>query len=101
MKPDTKYWRSLEEYAETPEFREFVQREYPSQAAALVDPVTRRRFLQLMGASLALAGVGACSRAPAETIVPYVRQPEQLVPGPSEGGGEQHSVRDKGLPVPV
>jgi MoCo/4Fe-4S cofactor protein with predicted Tat translocation signal len=81
MKPETKYWRSLEEYAETPEFQEFIHREYPSQAPALVDPVTRRRFLQLMGASLALAGIGACSRAPAETIVPYVRQPEELVPG--------------------
>jgi molybdopterin-containing oxidoreductase family iron-sulfur binding subunit len=81
MKPETKYWRSLEEYAETQEFRELVQREYPSQVDAIIDPVTRRRFLQLMGASLALAGLGACSRAPAETIVPYVRQPEEIVPG--------------------
>ena len=80
-KPETNYWRSLEEYAETQEFREFVQREYPSQVEALIDPVSRRRFLQLMAASLALAGVGGCSRAPKETIVPYVRQPEEIVPG--------------------
>src|SRR3546814_7906004 len=41
------------------------------------DPVGRRRFLQLMGASLALAGAGACTRQPDESIVPYVRQPEE------------------------
>ena len=88
MKPESRnpereaqYWRSLEEYAETEEFQKLVQREYPSQAGALLDPLTRRRFLQLMGASLALAGLGACSRAPIETIVPYVRQPEEIVPG--------------------
>jgi molybdopterin-containing oxidoreductase family iron-sulfur binding subunit len=81
MNPDTEYWRSLEEYAATPEFRDFLQREYPDQADAIADPLSRRRFLQLMGASLALAGLGACSRAPAESIVPYVRQPEEIVPG--------------------
>jgi molybdopterin-containing oxidoreductase family iron-sulfur binding subunit len=80
-KPETDYWRSLVEYAETEEFREFMRQQYPSQLAATFDPVSRRRFLQLMGASLALAGLGACSRAPAEIIVPYVRQPEEIVPG--------------------
>jgi molybdopterin-containing oxidoreductase family iron-sulfur binding subunit len=45
------------------------------------DPVARRTFLKLMGASLALGGFGACTRQPAETIVPYVRQPEDLVLG--------------------
>ena len=34
-----------------------------------------------MGASLALAGVTACTKQPAEVIVPYVRQPEEFVPG--------------------
>ena len=77
----SEFWRSLEEEAQTEEFREFMQREYPSQIDALADPLSRRRFLQLMAASLGLAGLGACTRAPAETIVPYVRQPEQLVPG--------------------
>ena len=77
----SQYWRSLEEHAQTEEFQEFIAREYPSQLDALADPLSRRRFLQLMGGSLALAGLGACSRAPAETIVPYVRQPEEIVPG--------------------
>ena len=77
----SEYWRNLEEFADTPEFRRFIEREYPSQAEIALDPLTRRRFLQLMGASLALAGAASCSRAPVETIVPYVRQPEEIVPG--------------------
>ncbi len=75
------YWRSLEELADTPEFQELLHREFPENASTFTDPVGRRQFLKLMSASLALAGVGACTRQPAETIVPYVRQPEELVPG--------------------
>ena len=75
------YWRTLEEFADTEEFREFIRREYSSQADVALDPVSRRRFLKLMGASLALAGIAGCARAPTETIVPYVRQPEEIVPG--------------------
>ena len=75
------YWRSLEELADTSAFREYVQREFPAQASEFTDPAGRRQFLKLMGASLALAGVGACTRQPDEDIVPYVRQPEEIVPG--------------------
>jgi molybdopterin-containing oxidoreductase family iron-sulfur binding subunit len=75
------YWRSLEEVAETPEFKEFLHREFPQNASEWLDPVGRRGFLKLMGASLALAGVSACTRQPDEAIVPYVSQPEELVPG--------------------
>ena len=75
------YWRSLDELADTPEFHEYVDREFPSQASEFNDPAGRRTFLKLMGASLALAGVGACTRQPEEKIVPYVRQPEEIIPG--------------------
>ena len=75
------YWRSLEELADTPEFREYVDREFPAQASEFTDPAGRRQFLKLMGASIALAGVSACTRQPEERIVPYVRQPEEIVPG--------------------
>jgi len=75
------YWRSLEELADTPEFREYVGREFPAQASEFTDPAGRREFLKLMGASLALAGVSACTRQPEERIVPYVRQPEEVIPG--------------------
>jgi molybdopterin-containing oxidoreductase family iron-sulfur binding subunit len=76
-----KYWRSLEELADAPEFREFVEREYPQHAEEWDDPLERRTFLKLMGASLALAGLSGCVFQPPEKIVPYVRQPEDSVPG--------------------
>jgi len=75
------YWRSLGEYENTPEFQEFLHREFPAQASEFNDPKGRRQFLKLMSASLALAGVSACTKQPPEKIVPYVRQPEELVPG--------------------
>ena len=75
------YWRSLEELSETPEFRDYLHREFPVQASEFTDPAGRRQFLKLMGASLALAGVSACTRQPDEKIIPYVRQPEEIIPG--------------------
>ncbi len=78
-----RFWRSLEEYLDTPEFQEMLHREFPEQASEWTNPVTRRRFLTLMGASLALMGLNGCSTQPAprEKIMPYVRQPEEIVPG--------------------
>jgi molybdopterin-containing oxidoreductase family iron-sulfur binding subunit len=75
------YWRGLEELADTPEFRERLYREFSEDGAQWLDPVSRRQFLHLMGASLALAGVTGCTRQPREAIVPYVKQPEELVLG--------------------
>jgi MoCo/4Fe-4S cofactor protein with predicted Tat translocation signal len=80
---DKTLWRSLDELAETPEFVDYVRREFPRQSGEWMDPVARRSFLKLMAASLGLAGVGlgGCLRQPDEKIVPYVRQPEDFVPG--------------------
>ena len=76
------YWRSLEELAETPEFDEFMQKEFPRQAAPMVNGVDRRDFMKLLGASLALAGLTSCVRPyRQEKIVPYVKAPEELIPG--------------------
>ena len=55
------FWRALEEQADDPAFREYLQKEFPSRVEVIVDPVERRTFLKLMGASLALAGVSACA----------------------------------------
>jgi len=74
------YWRSLEELAETPEFQELLRREFPRQANAAA-ALSRRDFLKFTAAALALAGLAACSSQPPEKIVPYVKQPENLVPG--------------------
>src|SRR6266705_2859815 len=75
------YWRSLEELAGSAEFQEMMHREFPKGASEWLDSVSRRGFLKLMGASMALAGMTACTKQPLEPIVPYVRQPEELVPG--------------------
>src|SRR2546423_2174887 len=75
------YWRSVEEFVDAPEFEEFVKREYPDQAETWDDSLSRRKFLQVMGASLALAGLSGCVIQPPEKIVPYVSQPEGMLPG--------------------
>ncbi|MGD9899280.1 MAG: TAT-variant-translocated molybdopterin oxidoreductase, partial [Calditrichaceae bacterium] len=74
------YWRSLDQLAETPEFQEFLHREFPENASEMISPVSRRKFLTLMGASIAFAGLAGCRR-PVEKIVPYVIAPENIVPG--------------------
>src|SRR5688500_8330967 len=76
-----KYWRSLEELADTPQFREFVAREFPQQAEGWNDPVERRTFIKLMGASLALAGMTGCVFQPPEKIFPNVNHPAGYVSG--------------------
>ena len=76
------YWRCLEELADSKEFHEFLKQEFPQQTAGWTDGVSRRDFLRLMGASLALAGINGCRPAsPDQKIVPYVNQPEQIIPG--------------------
>jgi MoCo/4Fe-4S cofactor protein with predicted Tat translocation signal len=74
-------WRSIDELASTPEFQAAVEREFPSAAQEWVDPVSRRGFLKLMGASLALAGLAGCTKQPDEPIYPYIKAPEDLILG--------------------
>jgi MoCo/4Fe-4S cofactor protein with predicted Tat translocation signal len=75
------YWRSIEEFADTPEFAEYVKQEFPQQAEEWDNGVSRRNFIKVMGASLALAGLSGCVIQPPEKIVPYVAQPEEILPG--------------------
>jgi MoCo/4Fe-4S cofactor protein with predicted Tat translocation signal len=75
-----KYWRSLDQLADTPEFREFLHREFPENVSELTSTVSRRKFLTLMGASIAFAGLASCRR-PVEKIIPYVNAPENVIPG--------------------
>jgi molybdopterin-containing oxidoreductase family iron-sulfur binding subunit len=76
-----RYWRSVDELANTAEFQAAVEREFPSSAQEWVDPVSRRGFMKLMGASLALAGLAGCTKQPDEPIYPYVKAPEDLILG--------------------
>ncbi|MGA7292169.1 MAG: TAT-variant-translocated molybdopterin oxidoreductase [Terriglobales bacterium] len=75
------YWRSLEELAGSEEFQEMLHREFPKGASEWLDEFSRRGFLRTMGASLALAGLTGCTKMPITEIVPYVRQPENVIPG--------------------
>ena len=75
------YWRSVEEFVDAPEFREFVTREYPAQAEEWDNSLSRRNFVKVMGASLALAGLSGCVMQPPEKIVPYVHADPDLIPG--------------------
>ncbi len=74
------YWRSLDQLAETEEFKQFLYREFPENASELNNPLSRRKFLTLMGASIGLAGLAGCRR-PVEKIIPYVVAPENIIPG--------------------
>jgi MoCo/4Fe-4S cofactor protein with predicted Tat translocation signal len=76
-----KLWRSIDELQNTPEFQAAVEREFPAAAQEWVDPVSRRGFLKVMGASMALAGLAGCTKQPDEPIYPYVKAPEDLILG--------------------
>ena len=80
-KTGPEFWRSLEEAAETPEFRALVDHEFTSGTSEWSNPTSRRRLLHLLGASLGLAGLTACTKQPPEKIVPYVNGPEDQIPG--------------------
>jgi len=105
------YWRSMEELADSPEFDAYVRKEYPSQMEVLIDPVSRRSFMKLMGASLGLAGLAACTVQPKEEVIPYIKQPEEEVPGkalyfatamPRSGGAVGLLVRsNEGRPTKI
>jgi MoCo/4Fe-4S cofactor protein with predicted Tat translocation signal len=75
------YWRSLEELAGSEEFQDMLHREFPKGASEWLDSFSRRGFLKTMGASLALAGMTGCTKMPMAEIVPYVKQPENVIPG--------------------
>src|SRR5436309_183054 len=76
------YWRSLNELADKPEFREFVEREFPRQASEwLGGGESRRTFLKIMGASVALAGLASCRRWPDDVLAPYAHRPANRMDG--------------------
>ncbi len=74
-----RYWRSLDELAQTPEFREWVGREF-SNAPEMLDGASRRNVLKLMAASFGLAGLTACRR-PVDHILPQSKGIENYIPG--------------------
>ncbi len=75
------FWRSLEEVAGTAEFQAYLDHEFTPGTSEWSDPVSRRRLVELLGATLGLAGLTACTKQPPEAIVPYVKAPEEFIPG--------------------
>ncbi len=80
-KTGRRFWKNLDELSDDPQFHELMSEEFPRQSTEWVDPVSRRGFMKVMGASLALAGLAGCTKQPDETIYPYIKQPEDLVLG--------------------
>ena len=74
------YWRSLDQLADTPEFRQWVEREFPEDAAGVLDGQSRRTMLKIMAASFGLAGMAACRR-PEVRLAPQARGRFDYVPG--------------------
>jgi molybdopterin-containing oxidoreductase family iron-sulfur binding subunit len=97
------YWRSVEEYSQTAEFQQWLEKEFPAGASEFWgDGVSRRSFLRLMGASMALAGLGMSGcRRPEAQIVAYSKTPEWLVPGKALSYATSMPRRRGGAPLLV
>ena len=102
-KTGKRFWRNLDDLAETPEFQEMMQQEFPRQAGAgeWANSVSRRGFMKVMGASFALAGLAGCTKQPDEAIYPYIKQPEDLVLGTSMFFATAHPFPTGAIPVLV
>jgi MoCo/4Fe-4S cofactor protein with predicted Tat translocation signal len=97
------YWRSLEELTATPEFRQWVEREFPEGASEL-DPVSRRHFVKIMSASFLLAGVGLGAsgcRRPVEKLEPFGKMPENYVHGVAQYYATAMPSVDGAIPLVV
>jgi MoCo/4Fe-4S cofactor protein with predicted Tat translocation signal len=99
-----RYWRSLDELADTPEFKDWLHREFPAGASELEDGQTRRGFLKIMSASFALAGLGlagAGCRRPEENLEPFGKQPADYVFGEPQYFATAMPTRTGAIPLVV
>ncbi len=98
-----RFWKNLDELADTPSFQELMQEEFPRQASGgeWVNSVSRRGFMKVMGASFALAGLAGCTKQPDEPIYPYIKQPEDLILGIPNYFATAHPFPTGAIPVLV
>ena len=99
-----KYWRSLDQLAETPEFRQWLEREFPDGASEFADPVSRRHFVKLMSASFLLGGLGVLGsgcRRPEEKILPFGKAPEHYIHGVPQFYATAMPTRNGAVPLLV
>src|SRR5271156_3602619 len=76
-----RFWQSIDQLSETKEYREFLENEFPHDPEKDSEGINRRDVLKFAAASAALAGLSACTKMPTQKIVPYVRPPEEIIPG--------------------
>lgn len=96
------YWRGLDQLAETPEFKQYLEREFPAGAAELTDAVSRRHFVKIMSASFALAGIGLGAtgcRRPEDKLMPFGKAPENFVYGTSQNFATAMPTRGGAIPL--
>lgn len=99
---NSKYWRSLDHKADTPEFREFIDKEFPSGVDLIDDPLSRRNFLKIMSASFALAGLGVTGcRRPEHKILPFSKMPEYYIHGKHQHFATSMPTRQTAVPLLV
>jgi len=97
-----KYWRSLDQLAETPEFNQWVEREFPAGASEFNDPVSRRHFVKIMSASFLLGGLGFTGcRRPEEHILPFSKMPEGYIHGVAQFYATARPTRGSAVPLLV
>jgi molybdopterin-containing oxidoreductase family iron-sulfur binding subunit len=97
-----RYWRSLDEWADTPAFQDWIEREFPQGASEWRDPVSRRHFVKIMSASFLLAGLGLTGcRRPEEIIYPFSRMPENYTHGVAQYYATAMPERNSAQPLLV
>ena len=99
-----KYWRSMDQLVDAPEFQQWLQREFPAGASELADAVTRRSFVKLMAASFVLGGVGVLGtgcRRPEEKILPFGKHPEGYIHGVPQYFATSMPTRGSAVPLLV
>ncbi len=99
-----KYWRSMDQLADTPEFRQWLEREFPDGASEFTDPVSRRNFVKIMSASFVLGGMGVLGsgcRRPEEKILPFGKTPEGYIHGVPQFFATAMPTRGGAIPLLV
>ena len=79
-KTNKTYWKSIEDKNNSNKIKSFIENEFPKGTVELLETMTRKKFLSLMGASMAMAGLVGC-RKPVQKILPYIQAPEEIIPG--------------------
>ncbi len=98
------YWRGLDQLAETPEFKQWLHREFPAGASEMEDPVSRRHFVKIMSASFMLAGLGLGAtgcRRPEDKLMPFGKAAENYVYGTAQNFATAMPTRGGAIPLVV